>query len=131
MERRSLKSSKQKPTGPISRVLARYAKDREARARQARREMGKGSESRRALEGALYDLYMDSEERPKLRKEFGEVRAVVARHCGAEEGKRWIELHARMDKALRSKLDPDESGLVQVTEDLGEIYLMLRASVLG
>lgn len=96
----------------------------------------KGSESLRGVETALADLFMDSEERPVMKRETAEVRRLVSMHLGEIRGTAFDNAQAAIDQGLKEEAagvvdDPIERLVVPATERLGAIYLALRKAMLG
>jgi len=109
--------------------MVRKVQKGDRRAARVRRIAKGGSESRRNLEGALYDLWMDSEERPVRRKETREVRALVSRHLGEIRLRAFDLAQKAIDAGL--KADDLEGMVIPATEKLGIMYKQLKVAMLG
>lgn len=87
------------------------------------------------MKSAFHDLWMDTEERPRMKREHAQVRKLLKRHLDDWEDygaqREFVRLQKQIDAGLRNK-DPDvgiEDIIIPAQEKLRELYEALFEAI--
>lgn len=88
-----------------------------------------------AMKGAFYDLWLDTEERPRIRRAHTQVRKLLALHLAETEmweaEQDFVKLQKRIDLGLSRGEEGIERDIIPAQEGLRDIYERLFEAIFG
>lgn len=81
------------------------------------------------MRGAFYDLWMDTEERPRMPASHRAIRKMIRRHLSTVEERRFVELQKTIDRGLSK--DDIEGTIIPAQKRLHLTYKALEKAIFG
>lgn len=85
------------------------------------------------MQQGLHELFLDTEERPRMPREHREVRKLIRIHLGPSAEGQFVGWQKQIDAGLRNK-DPDvgvEDIIIPAQAELRKIYEKLFQAIFG